>query len=88
MKIIIPETHSQSNLNYFSAEKYFLSRDFGVRDHTLSGESKISILGSEVIIGRFSVFWSLGPSTTSNWDEKLSDGSENFRIDSTREFHK
>ena len=39
MKIIIPETHSQSDLNYFSAEKDFLSRDFGVRDHTLTWDA-------------------------------------------------
>ena len=54
----------------------------------MSGEPKISILGSEVIIAHFAAWVHHHPQNHDFWDEKLSDGSETLRIDSTREFHK
>ena len=54
----------------------------------MSGEPKISILGSEVDIGHFGAWTQHFPQNRDFWDQKLSDGAETFRIDNTREFHK
>ena len=54
----------------------------------MSGEPKISILGSEVLIAHFAAWVHHHPQNHDFWDEKLSDGSETLAIDSTREFHK
>ena len=53
-----------------------------------TSEPKIEILGSEVDIGHFRVWFLRQPQNHDFWNQKLSDGAETFRIDSTREFHK
>ena len=54
----------------------------------MTGELKTSILGSEVIKAHFGVSIQHCPQNREFGDEKLSESSETFEIDCTREFHK